>query len=102
LAEFVNSALTKDNKEGDMKMKITIYSTRQCPYCVMLKRWLDEKSIEYTNYNVDENPVAAQNMVRLSGQMGVPFSTVEYGDKKMEKILGFDREKFEKVFELAK
>jgi glutaredoxin len=79
-------------------MKITIYSTEHCPYCVMLKRWLDEKSIKYTNFNVDQNPVAAQNMVRLSGQMGVPFSTVEYGDNKIEKVLGFDRAKFESIF----
>lgn len=75
--------------------KITIYSTKTCPYCVMLKKWLDSKSIEYTNYNVDENPVAAQNMVRLSGQMGVPFSTIEDDDGQMEKILGFDRPRFE-------
>ena len=76
-------------------MKITIYSTTTCPYCVMLKNWLDSKSIEYTNYNVDENPIAAQNMVSLSGQMGVPFSTIEYDDGQMEKILGFDRPRFE-------
>jgi len=82
-------------------MKITIYSTRSCPYCTMLKRWLDEKSVEYTNYNVDENPIAAQNMARLSGQMGVPFSTVEYGDKQVEMILGFDRPKFETVLKSA-
>ena len=82
-------------------MKITIYSTRSCPYCTMLKRWLDEKSIKYTSYNVDENPIAAQNMVRLSGQMGVPFSTVEYGSDKMEKIIGFDRQKFESIFKIA-
>jgi len=83
-------------------MKITIYSTRSCPYCTMLKRWLDEKSVPYTNYNVDENPIAAKNMIRLSGQMGVPFSTVEYGDDKMEKILGFDRPKFEHTLNIAK
>lgn len=76
-------------------MKITIYSTKTCPYCVMLKKWLDNKSIEYTNYNVDENPIAAQHMVSLSGQMGVPFSTIEYDDGHIEKILGFDRPRFE-------
>lgn len=81
-------------------MKITIYSTRQCPYCVMLKRWLDDKNVKYTNYNVDENPIAAKEMIRLSGQMGVPFSTIEYGDK-TAKILGFDRQKFESVIKEA-
>ena len=76
-------------------MKITIYSTKTCAYCNMLKKWLDEKSITYTVYNVDENPMAAQNMVRISGQMGVPFSTIEYEDGQIVNILGFDRQKFD-------
>ena len=82
-------------------MKITIYSTKTCPYCHMLRRWLDDKAVDYTNYNVDENPLAAQAMVNLSGQMGVPFSTVEYGDGQMAKILGFDRPKFEATLQAA-
>ncbi|MBL8122353.1 hypothetical protein JNM87_06425 [Candidatus Saccharibacteria bacterium] len=81
-------------------MKITVYSTTTCPYCVMLKRWLDDKKVEYTDYLVDQNPIAAQNMIRLSGQMGVPFSTIEHEDGKLDKILGFDREKFD--FALSK
>ncbi len=76
-------------------MKITIYSTTTCPYCVMLKKWLDDKKVEYTNYMIDTNPYAAQAMIGLSGQMGVPFSTVEHDDGTVEKILGFDREKFQ-------
>lgn len=83
-------------------MKITVYSTKTCAYCTMLKRWLDEKSVEYTAYNVDENPIAAQNMVRISGQMSVPFSTVELDNGKIENILGFDRNKFESVLATAK
>jgi glutaredoxin 3 len=76
-------------------MKITVYSTTTCPYCVMLKSWLGSKSVEFTEYMVDKNPIAAQNMVNLSGQMGVPFSTIEYDDGSIEKILGFDRQRFE-------
>lgn len=55
-------------------MKITVYSTTTCPYCVMLKSWLQSKSVQFTNYMVDQNPTAAQNMVNLSGQMGVPLA----------------------------
>ena len=76
-------------------MKITVYSTKTCPYCVMLKRWLDEKSVPYTNYFVDENPYAAQMMIQQSGQRGVPFSTIQYDDGETLGILGFDRPKFE-------
>lgn len=76
-------------------MKITVYSTKTCGYCNMLKSWLDDKSVDYTNYSVDENPYAAQMMVSMSGQMGVPFSTIERDDGQVEKILGFDRPRFE-------
>jgi glutaredoxin 3 len=58
-------------------MKVTVYTTQTCPYCVMVKRWLDDKKVEYTEYQVDKNPIAAQSMVQLSGQRGVPFTTVE-------------------------
>ena len=75
-------------------MKITIYSTTTCPYCVRLKSWLDEKNLKYTDYLVDRNPYAAQIMVQASGQMGVPFSTIEHEDGSIDRILGFDREKF--------
>lgn len=75
--------------------KITVYSTTTCPYCHMLQGWLKNNDIEFTNYNVDLNPMAAQAMVNLSGQMGVPFSTIEYEDGRVEKILGFDRPRFE-------
>ncbi len=81
--------------------KITIYSTTTCPYCVMLKRWLDERKIEYTNYMVDQNPIAAQQMVNLSGQMGVPFTTIETEDGKMQGILGYDVPTFKRVLDLA-
>lgn len=63
----------------------------------MLKRWLDENGVEYTNYTVDTNPYAAQMMASKSGQRGVPFSTIEYDDGTMDSVLGFDREKFKTI-----
>ena len=82
-------------------MKITIYSTTTCPYCVMLKRWLDDKKVEYTEYMVDRNPIAAQAMIQKSGQRGVPFSTIEYDDGTSHGILGFDRLGFEEALAKA-
>lgn len=61
----------------------------------MLKRWLDDKKIEYTDYMVDINPIAAQAMMQQSGQRGVPFSTIEHDNGSVDKILGFDRAQFE-------
>lgn len=78
--------------------KITVYSTTTCPYCKMLTRWLDDKKIDYTEYKVDKNPFAAQAMVNLSGQMGVPFTTIEDDGVDMIKVLGFDVPKLQATF----
>lgn len=82
-------------------MKITVYSTTTCPYCVMLKRWLDDKKVAYTDYMVDENPIAAQSMIQQSGQQSVPFSTIEHNDGTVDKIVGFDRGRFEAALQKA-
>lgn len=81
--------------------KVTVYSTTTCPYCVMLNRWLKDKNVEHTEYKVDQNPYAAQMMVGLSGQMGVPFTTVEDEDGSMAKVLGFDVPRLQKALEVA-
>ena len=81
--------------------KVTVYSTTTCPYCVMLTRWLKENDIAFTEYKVDLNPVAAQAMVNLSGQLGVPFTTIEDKDDAVTKILGFDLPKFKQTLGVA-
>jgi glutaredoxin 3 len=81
-------------------MKITVYSTTTCPYCVMLTRWLGDKKIDFTEYKVDRNPIAAQTMVQLSGQMGVPFTTIEKDDGTTIKVLGFDVPKLQATLDV--
>ncbi len=69
--------------------KITVYSTTTCPYCVMLKSWLRSNKFDYKEVMVDQDRLAAQKMIEMSGQMGVPFTTIEENGQ-MTKILGFD------------
>lgn len=77
-------------------MEVRLFSTKTCPYCVMVKRWLDEKNVEYKEYRVDQNPVAAQYMVQISGQRSVPLTVVEKGDDTEAKlVLGFDPKQLE-------
>lgn len=71
--------------------KVTMYTTRTCPFCKMQKDYFNSKSIEYREILVDENPDEAQKMIEISGQMGVPFTVIVKNDGKQENILGFDR-----------
>lgn len=75
-------------------MDIKIYSTPTCPYCIQAKKYLKEKKISFEDFDVAHDSKAAQEMVDLSGQMGVPV--IKMGN---EVIVGFDQERIEKILE---
>ena len=52
--------------------KVDIYSTAQCPYCVMAKQLLERKGVSYNEIRVDKNPVKRQEMMTKSRQRTVP------------------------------
>ncbi len=78
-------------------LKITIYSTHTCPYCKMLKDYLSQKNIAFDNVFVDDNQAKAEEMMKISGQMGVPFTVIEKDDGTKQNILGFDRSKIDQA-----
>jgi glutaredoxin-like YruB-family protein len=69
-------------------MKVRVYSTSTCPYCKMAKTFLDEKGIAYDDLDVAADAEARNEMLKKSGQMGVPVI-----DFDGEVIIGFDRER---------
>lgn len=74
-------------------MQVKIYTTATCPFCRMEKQYLDSKNIKYENIFVDVNEQATAEMVKISGQMGVPFTVITQDDGTITTVLGFDREK---------
>jgi glutaredoxin 3 len=52
--------------------KILIYTTKQCPYCVMAKRLLDQKGASYSEINVDSEPHLREEMMRKTNRRTVP------------------------------
>lgn len=74
---------------------IKIYTTSSCPYCVMAKDYLKSKNIAYEEANVSNDPVARQEMIDKSGQMGVPVLDINGNI-----IIGFDKTGIEKAMNL--
>ncbi len=70
-----------------MSKRVKVYSTSTCPYCAMAKAFLREKNIPFDDVNVGDNPEAAKEMVKKSGQMAVPVIDI---DGKI--IVGFNKE----------
>lgn len=57
-------------------MTVKVYSTPTCPYCKLTKDFLKEKGIAFSDIDVAADPSAANEMVKKSGQMGVPVIEV--------------------------
>lgn len=82
-------------------MNITVYSTSTCPYCMQLKKYLDERSISYTEKVIDQDDVAREEMLADSGGfMGVPFTVIIKDDGAKETVVGFDQNKLNQILKL--
>lgn len=57
-------------------MSVTMYSTPSCGYCNMAKDYFRKNQISFTEYNVAVDAKRAEEMVKKSGQMGVPVIDV--------------------------
>ncbi|MBF9015389.1 MULTISPECIES: glutaredoxin domain-containing protein [unclassified Oceanispirochaeta] len=57
-------------------MSVVVYSTPSCGYCNMAKDYFKKNNIAFTEYNVAVNSQKAEEMVKKSGQMGVPVIDV--------------------------
>jgi alkyl hydroperoxide reductase subunit F len=73
--------------------KVTVYTTQNCPYCRMVKAYLDRHGVEYMAIDVGKDREAAKKMVEISGQYGVPVTTVDD-----EIIVGFDAQRLNEIF----
>ncbi|MEI7856371.1 MAG: Uxx-star family glutaredoxin-like (seleno)protein [Methanomicrobiales archaeon] len=76
-----------------MMTTVAVYSTQNCPYCRMAKAFLDKHGVPYESIDVGADSEAAQKMIDISGQRGVPVIVV--GN---EVIVGFDSERLNELF----
>ena len=58
-------------------MSIVVYTTPTCGYCFQLKNYFQQRNIPFAEYDVSQDPYRANEMVRLSGQQGVPVCIVD-------------------------
>ncbi|HUU76100.1 MAG TPA: FAD-dependent oxidoreductase [Methanoregulaceae archaeon] len=77
--------------------RVTVYYTQTCPYCRMVKAFLDKHSVEYMAIDVGADKEAAKKMVEISGQFAVPVTIVDD-----EIIVGFNAQRLNELFGTAK
>lgn len=75
-------------------MEVTIYSTPVCHFCQAAKAYFTENGVAFTEHNVAEDADKRQEMIDMTGQMGVPV--IKMGD---DVVIGFDEAKVKEILE---
>jgi glutaredoxin 3 len=81
--------------------QVKIYSTTTCPYCKMLKSYLQEKGVAYEDVLLDEQPDQIQKSIDTCGSQGVPCTHIIKDDGTEVSIMGFDKPKINEALGLA-
>ncbi len=72
-------------------MAVTIYTTPSCGYCGVAKNYFRNNRVPFTEYDVSRDQRRADEMVKKSGQMGVPVIDING-----KIIVGFNQSEIER------
>lgn len=75
--------------------KVIVFSTPTCSFCNAAKRYFKEKNIKFTDVDVSKDQAAARDMVRRTGQTGVPVILINN-----RPIIGFDKAKINQMLNI--
>jgi glutaredoxin-like YruB-family protein len=81
--------------EGKPSKSVTVYTTPTCSWCTTLKGYLRKNHISFTEINVASDQDAAAEMVRRSGQQGVPQTLIDG-----QVVVGFDKARLNQLLEI--
>jgi glutaredoxin-like YruB-family protein len=79
-----------------MEKTVTIYSTPVCHFCHAAKEYFNENNVSYTEFDVASDQEKRQEMIDMTGQMGVPVIRIDD-----DVIVGFDEDKVKELLAVA-
>lgn len=75
--------------------RVILFTTPTCSFCRTAKKYLREKGVRFKDVDVSRDSAAARDMLRRSGQQGVPV--LDIGGKI---VVGFDKPKIDQYLGL--
>ena len=75
--------------------QVIIFSTPTCSWCRKAKGYLKENKVKFREVDVSRDQKAARDMVRKSGQQGVPQIWINNYP-----IVGFDKAKIDRMLKI--
>jgi len=83
--------VSRQNNQQSQK-RVVVYSTPTCPHCTNLKNYLRRNQIHFRDIDVSKDQKMAQELVRKSGQQGVPQTEING-----RMIVGFNKQKIDEL-----
>ncbi|MEA3407617.1 MAG: glutaredoxin domain-containing protein [Chloroflexota bacterium] len=80
--------MTKERK------RVVVFTAPSCPYCRAVKSYLTQQQVRFKEVDVSRDQRAARDLVRKTGQMGVPVVLI--GGRP---VVGFNRPKIDELLD---
>ncbi len=74
---------------------VIVFSTPTCGWCRKLKSYLNTHGVRFKDIDVSRNADAARDMMKKSGQQGVPQTWIDN-----KPVVGFDKSKIDRMLGL--
>lgn len=85
------------HKKADTRRthRVLVFTTPTCPWCTRVKQYLRQRNVRFKEIDVSRDAAAARDLVRRTGQMGVPVIEIDG-----RPIVGFDKPKIDRLLDL--
>lgn len=81
----------------DRPHKVLVFTTPTCPWCTRVKAYLKQQKVPFREIDITRDPRAADNLVKRTGQTGVPVVEIDG-----RPIVGFDKPQIDRLLGLKK
>jgi len=73
-----------------MVKNITVYTSNDCAYCLMVKKYLNMKGRDFKEINVEDHPEKRDEMHSMTGQNRVPVTVITKTDGTQKVTIGYN------------
>ncbi|GAB4293015.1 MAG: hypothetical protein Kow0068_18190 [Marinilabiliales bacterium] len=87
--------VAKAKKEGKTPKRVVVYTSPTCTWCNAIKSYFRKHNIRFREVDVSKDPQAARELVKRSGQQGVPQTDING-----QIVVGFDQNKLNELLEI--
>ena len=87
-----NHSFAVSRKDAKKRHRVVVYTSSTCSWCGAVKSYLKKNHISFREVDISRDEKAGQDLIRRSGQMGVPQTDI---DGKI--VVGFDKAKLDAI-----